>query len=534
MHLLKCLVGLYEKSSIIATARLQPAETPLSPHEKFMNQRNDLLSLTAIGHDLGLLLQIPGAMALVSILVVIGSGEWFTLPGFLVTVLLGLGGGQLLHHRCPQSESSPLPQPMIVVALGWLLIALLGALPFYMSAHLGNELSETTRAFSHPLNALFESMSGFTSTGLTMTGDPSTLPMSLQWWRSVNEWVGGVGVIILALALIEPAEDSYALYSAETRSTQLGESIKESARRIWAIFLGYTMFGIVIFYLSGMPFWESVNHGMTGIATGGFTITANSFRDYDTVVKSATILIMVLGAVSFPIHHALLVRGNMDFVIRHSQLKTFVVLFGLGYFMLVMIDSLRNIPTATIDQIFQWTSALGTCGFNSIKISTWSQPLIFLLTLGMFIGGMAGSTTGGLKVNRVTWLSKALLWRLRSFWIKDDHIERYFYDGEEVYETVAMRRVGSAALLACLYLTTLVIGTLVLFLVLGDRHSLYEVLFEATSALGGVGLSVGITSTDLSDTAKITLMLLMWMGRLEILAVLVLISSPFISLFHKR
>ena len=147
------------------------------------------LSLSAIGHDLGLLLQIPGVMALTSITIVIGAGEWFALPGFLVTILLGLGGGQLLYRCCPQSGPSPSSQPMIVVALGWLLIALFSAFPFFMAAHLGHELSETTRAFSHPLNALFESMSGFTSTGLTMTQDASALPTSLQWWRSVNEWV---------------------------------------------------------------------------------------------------------------------------------------------------------------------------------------------------------------------------------------------------------------------------------------------------------------------------------------------------------
>ena len=495
---------------------------------------NARLSLNAIGHDLGLLLHIPGAIALFSLFIVVGSGEWFTLPGFLITVLLGLGGGQLLYRCCPRGGASPSPQPMIVVALGWLLIALFSAFPFYLAAQLGHELSETTRAFSHPLNALFESMSGFTSTGLSMTQDPNALPMSLQWWRSVNEWVGGVGVIVLALALIEPSEDNYALYSAETRSSQLGESIKESARRIWGIFMGYTLLAIALFYVAGMPIWEAVNHGMTGIATGGFTITSHSFRDYDTIIKSAAIFIMALGSVSFPIHHALLVRRDLNCVIRHSQMKTFGVLFGLGLMMLFFLPTFRNIPTTLIDQTFQWTSALGTCGFNSVKLAAWSQPTLFLLTIGMFVGGMAGSTTGGLKANRVTWLYKAMYWRLRNFWIKDKKEEQYFYDEREVDEAVAMRRVGSAALLACLYIVTLVTGTLILFALLGDRYNLHEILFEVTSALGGVGLSVGITSTALSSTAKLMLMVLMWMGRLEILAVLVLISSPFMSVLSRR
>ena len=346
--------------------------------------------------------------------------------------------------------------------------------------------------------------------------------------------MGGVGVIVLALALIEPTEDNYALYSAETRSSELGDSITESAQRIWGLFGGYTLLSIGMFYVSGMPIWESVNHGMTGIATGGFTITSQSFRDYDALIQSTAVVIMMLGAVSFPIHHAILVHGDLRFVLRHSQMKTFLVLFGVGFMILLLLQVVSHSSASFIDQIFQWASALGTCGFNSVKIAVWSQPTIFLLTLGMFVGGMAGSTTGGLKVSRVTWLVKALQWRLKSFWSENTHEQRYQYDGQNVDEDVAMRRVGSAALLACLYLVTLLIGTLVLFLVLGDRYSLYEVLFEATSALGGVGLSVGITSTDMPAMAKGMLMILMWMGRLEILAVLVLILSPFMSMTNSR
>jgi len=495
---------------------------------------NDRLSLNAICHDLGLLIQIPGAMALVSILIVAGSGEWFTLPGFLLSALLGLGGGQLLYQCCSSDSSNRSPQPMIVVALSWLLIAVIGAIPFSVTALIGTDLTETTRAFSHPLNALFESMSGFTSTGLSMTNDPSALPVSLQWWRSMNEWVGGVGVIILALALVKPTQENSALYSAETRSSQLGDSIKDSARRIWVIFLGYTLFAIVLFYLAGMPLWESVNHGMTGIATGGFSITTHSFRDYDALVKTMAILIMVLGAVSFPIHHALLVRGDIRFVTRQSQLRTFLALFALGASLLVMVQIVQHTPATVVDQIFQWTSALGTCGFSSVKIVTWSQPALFFLMIGMFIGGLAGSTTGGLKVSRVTWLWKSVGWRLRSFWINDDQQKRYAHNGEDVTEAVAMRRVASAAQLFMLYLVTLATGTLILFMVLGDQYDLYEILFEVTSALGGVGLSAGITSTDLPNVAKLTLMVLMWMGRLEILAVLVLVMSPFMSLLNKQ
>jgi len=199
-----------------------------------------------------------------------------------------------------------------------------------------------------------------------------------------------------------------------------------------------------------------------------------------------------------------------------------------------MVQSAQAVHSDVIDQIFQWASALGTCGFNSVKIAIWSQPALLILITGMFIGGMAGSTTGGVKINRVTWLCKSIIWRLRSIWIEDRHLQRYFYDGLEINDTVAMRRVGSAALLSILYLVAIISGTLGLLLILGHRYSLYEILFEVISALGGVGLSVGVTSTDLPHAAKTLLVVLMWMGRLEIVGVLVLITSPFIGMLKRR
>ncbi|WP_454061483.1 TrkH family potassium uptake protein [Candidatus Nitrospira salsa] len=492
------------------------------------------LSFNAIGHDLGMLLHVPGAMALFSILIVVGSGEWYALPGFIITALLGLGGGQLLYRCCARGGPTQSPQSMIVVALSWLFIAMIGSIPFITAAYLGTESSEAVRAFRHPLNAFFESMSGFTSTGLTMTQDPSILPVTLQWWRSFTEWIGGVGVMVLTLALIEPTEDNYALYSAETRSSQLGDSITEATRRIWMIFLGYSIFAISIFYFADMPMWEAVNHGMTGIATGGFTITSESFNNYDVNIKSAAIIIMILGAVSFPIHHAFLIRGDLRFIIRQSQFHTFLMLFLFGLLVLLLMYSTQDSRVLFIDQLFQWASAMGTCGFSSVKIATWAQSVLFILMIGMFIGGMAGSTTGGLKVKRITWLSKSFVWRLQSFWLENRQSTRYRYNGKDMDEASAMRYVGTAALYAFLYIVTLATGTLVLFIALGNQYNLYEILFEAMSALGSVGLSVGVTSTDLPQSAKLTLIGLMWMGRLEIIAVLVLISSSFMCLLNRR
>jgi trk system potassium uptake protein TrkH len=291
---------------------------------------------------------------------------------------------------------------MIVVALGWLAIVILGALPFYVSALLGHNLSETTHVFSQPLHALFEAMSGFTSTGLSMTQDASNLPYSLQWWRSFSEWIGGAGVIVLALALIEPSEENYALYAAEARTRHLGDTIKETVRRICILFFAYTGLGILAFWLAGMSPWEAVNHGLTGIATGGFSVTSDSIQIYDSTIKWVAIVIMLLGAVSFNLHHLILARRDVRAALQQSQLWTFVVMLVLGLLGLALITVVKDDSVALIDRAFQWASAFGTCGFGSVQVGSWTQSALMLLTVGMIGGGMGGSTTGGLKLNRVT------------------------------------------------------------------------------------------------------------------------------------
>lgn len=252
------------------------------------------------------------------------------LPGFVLAGVLGIGSGQFPYRSSQPGAPTCPSQAMIIVALGWLIIVFLEAIPQLIAAHLETDFRRSVRVFRYPLNALFESMSGFPSTGLTMAQDPSTLPISIQWWRTFSEWIGGVSVIVLALALFHPSEEDASLYGAQSRSTQFGTSTQGTAHRIWAIFFGYTLFAIGAFSLSGMPIWESVNHGSTGIATGEFTITSNSFSDYDVTTKSVAMFIMLLGAVNFVTHHALLVERRASTVVRQSQFLAFIFLLAVG------------------------------------------------------------------------------------------------------------------------------------------------------------------------------------------------------------
>ncbi len=151
-------------------------------------------------------------------------------------------------------------------------------------------IPQTLLEFQHFWNAAFEAFSGFTSTGLTVTLHENELPHSLQWWRSLTEWIGGVGMIVLVLSILEPSKDADQLYKAEARQQRIALTVTATVRRIWWIYLIYTGLSILLLYIAGMPLWDAINHGFIGISTGGFSIRDHSLGSYSPVIQLASAL----------------------------------------------------------------------------------------------------------------------------------------------------------------------------------------------------------------------------------------------------
>lgn len=213
-------------------------------------------SIKTVLRDVGILLHIPGLMALITLPLCVLANELYAIGPFVLTAIVALGIGQLLCRVGSKAGRSNLRFALITVALSWILIPCLGAIPFgFIALHLAqtNAASPTVLAFQDPWNALFEAVSGFTSTGLSVTLRPTELPYSLQWWRSFMEWIGGIGVIVLVLAILEPSTDAYQLYTAEGRQKLIGLTVRETVRKIWWIYLIYTVLTIAWFYWMGMP-----------------------------------------------------------------------------------------------------------------------------------------------------------------------------------------------------------------------------------------------------------------------------------------
>lgn len=487
-------------------------------------------SVGAALRDLGLVLHIPGVMAAVSLPVAVGFAESVAIWPFLWTALASIVAGQALYHGFRRAEESRLRNAMVTTVIAWIAIPLFGMLPFLLIADslaADPATPDSILVFRHSWNALFEAVSGITGTGLTMVPNPAELPRSLQWWRSLMQWVGGVGVIALMLTVFHPSERADRLYYAEARERQIRPDVVATLRMIWWIYLAYTAFGVALLWLAGMPWWEALNHAMAGIATGGFTVTEHSLADYGAGAQLAMIVLMILGATSFVTHSRMLTRLSPGVMWADRESRLLLILLAGGT--VVLLAEIRWSAGAAngIDALFQWTSALCTAGFSTANLAGWSPTAQLLLVAAMVVGGAAGATTGGLKLKRVLWLLEAFAYRIRRVAVHPWLLMEHKPIAQGSAGPVTGPHVEAAVVIAVLWVIAIFAGTTALLHLAGENVPLNAVIFEATSALGNVGLSAGVTGPDLHWGGKLSLIVLMWMGRLEIVPVLVLVSALF-------
>ncbi|WP_262181440.1 TrkH family potassium uptake protein [Haloarcula laminariae] len=506
-----------------------------------------IVNRRTVGRDVGRIVQAISFMMMISVLVAAVNGEFFAIPAFLISALIMAGLGSLLVWRYEDADPPEKREAMVTAATAWALVGVLGGLPFLLIAWTIQldplpiwmntpAMDETTAIFLNPLDAVFESMSGFTGTGLTVAAVEEKLPRSLHWWRSFIEWVGGVGVIVLTVAILRRggSSGSYTLYESEARSEKIHPSIVTTVREIWKIFVGLTLGSIVLFLLAGMPLWDAINHGMTGIATGGFSVHAESIGYYDSpLIEYATVPIMVAGSIAFPIHY-LIFKGEVRNLYTDLQTRWVFIWFTVGSLVLTAI-LYANGQYATLEEtfrvaLFQFVSATSNTGFGSTAIGggteqVWSAGATLWACLGMLTGAAAGSTVSGLKLIRVITLIKGTVWQIQDVFRPQSAIAYLQIGDRKLSEEQAQREYTEATVVFILWITFLVIGVAVLLRVLSPAHPLEYVIFDVMSAQSNVGLSSGITGPDMPDTAKAMLILNMWVGRLEIIPIAVLVGS---------
>jgi len=524
--------------------------------------------LATILRDVGSLLIIEAALMGVSVGVAAVFLEGYVAVAFLVsalaTALVGFGS----RRRFADAPAPKMKHGMVIAAAGWFTTALFGTLPFFLSAHLapesalaalvssGADYQSSLLYFREPLHAIFESMSGWTGSGLTMAVHEPSLPRGIQWWRSLIQYVGGVGVIVLTVSILSrPGSGSYALFRSEAREKKIHPSVVSTVRTVWKIFLGYTMLSVVALFVAillaepPIPLWEvgwqALNHAMTGLSTGGFSVTDNSIATYGSpLIETVLLPIMTLGAIAFPIHYAVLSNRDMGLLGQDIQTRWLLILFVVGAVALsaqnlwVLTDAFETVwiglpalglgaeqVDAIRDSVFQFVSALSCTGFQSAPIGAWSAGGKLILTGAMVLGGAAGSTVGGIKLIRGYTIARGIRWQFSQVFLpkKAVVVARI---GDRVLDRQQMEaEFSEAAIVSMLWLILLAASSLVLVNAVGPDFSYADALFEVASAQGNVGLSSGITGPAMDPIAEGMFVLSMWIGRLEIIPILVFVRS---------
>ncbi|HDI23758.1 MAG TPA: TrkH family potassium uptake protein, partial [Thermoplasmatales archaeon] len=341
-------------------------------------------SLKIVLRDLGGLLIIVGFLTFFVLIIPLIFHEYEAIKPILLTAMVYFGTGAPLYFGLKRSGETNLRLAMATAAFGWLVVSVIGAIPFLYMSEYGLNIG------MDPVSAIFESVAGWTGTGLTMVVNESRLPYTLQFWRTITQWVGGVGVIVLTLAILaRPGTGSFTLYKSEGREQKIHPSIIATVRSIWWIYLLYTGIGIAIlsiveiFTEHGVSYtdliWRSINHCMTGLSTGGFSVTDDSIASYNIYSQIVIIILMIFGAIAFVSHYDLL-KGRVRKFFSDPQTKALFFLIFLGVVLLVAFNyPFRSIYKDLETYIFQFVSAITCTGFSTADISQWSESSKFIL-----------------------------------------------------------------------------------------------------------------------------------------------------------
>lgn len=441
--------------------------------------------------------------------------KWFVLMSSIFLIV-----GYIFSLLGKTDYETRLRHAMIIAVLCWIILSMISAIPFCL-------IPDRDGLKLDYLSALFEGTAGWSGTGLTMYSQPSKLPHILQFWRSFSQWVGSAGIIVLAIAvLFRPGSGAFTLYKSEGREERIKPSAISTAKMIWIIYLFYTVIGIIILLLLGMPAWESVNHAMTAIATGGFSVRDDSLATYSAAIKFVIVLMMIFGATSFLAHYELLYRKIKKFI-RDIQFQAMLIIILIGILLLLIFGKINFFESA-----FHFISALTTTGFSTTNLSNWSENAKFLLSIAMIVGGAAGSTAGGIKLVRIILLFKGIGWKLKRAFLPARSTFPYKFGEDFLLKEEAMEILGEASVISFLWVGFLIFSALIVSSSTGE--GLINSFFEVCSAQGGVGLSVGITKIAMPWSAKLMLIFNMWLGRLEIIPFLVMLRSIYHFVVGKK
>ncbi len=494
-----------------------------------------LSDLKIIAYYSGKIIIGLGLTMLVPFLAAIIFKEWNPAIDFVIGFCVCMIAGLLVTYSCHCQEDMKWLHGMVAAAISWLIAMVFAAIPLYLSGH-----------YLSFLDACFETMSGFTTTGLSLAQDIDHFSFTHHLWRHFTMFIGGQGIVVLALSfLVKGASGAFRIYVGEAREEKILPNVIQTARFILLLnfvylILGTFVLGLVAF-LEGMAPAKAFFHGMcifmAAFSTGGFAPQSQNILFYHSLpFELVTIVILMMGTMNFNLHYALW-SGNRREIYRNIEVITIFITISVTFILTAIGLAQLKVYPDTMAMLrkgfYQLISGHTTTGFATIYarqfVMEWGGLALTAITIAMALGACACSTGGGIKALRIGIIFKAFRQDIKKILSPECSItvQKYHHIKEMILEDAQVR---GASLVLLSYLILYGLGTLIAVIF---GYPLSEALFESTSAAANVGLSCGITTATMPTALKITYIIQMWAGRLEFLSIFTLFGF-LVSLFKGK
>lgn len=478
------------------------------------------MNFKIISRGLGALLLIETFFMLLSFLVSIIYGESDSVALIeSAGITVGFGGIFLLFGRNAEKKIGR-REAYFTVSIVWVIFSLFGSLPFVLSG----EIPSFTDAF-------FETISGFTTTGSSILNDIEALPHGLLFWRSLTQWLGGMGIIVMSIAILPIfGIGGIQLFSAEVpgpTADKIHPRVKETAKRLWAIYFAFTVLETILLLFGGMSLFDAINHSLTTMATGGYSTKQASVAYWNSpYIQYVITIFMFIAGTNFTLSYFAI---NLKFskLWKDEEFRFylgFILFFTFSSMGLLLATSETGIEQAFRDSFFQVVSLITTTGYATADYMTWATPIIALLFVAMFFGGSAGSTGGGIKIVRIVIMIKNSVLEFKRLIhpnaIIPVRMNHQAIDGKIVRNVLAF---------IVFYIVIFFLSTLIMsFFGLDIESSMGAVI----ATLGNIGPGIGKVGPAenfyaIPDAGKWFLSFLMLIGRLELFTVLIILSPAF-------
>lgn len=466
---------------------------------------------------IGRIMCVEAAFMLPALIISVVNGETESALGFIVAMLLLAAVGGPLSIRKQVTRHFYAREGFVTVGLTWIIVSLFGALPFYISG-----------AIPGFVNCLFESISGFTTTGASVLADVEALPLGISYWRCFTNWLGGMGVLVFLLALGPVSKEAgYSMHLLRAESTgprvgKLTPRIQSSAKILYKIYVVMTVAHAAALLMGGLPLFDSVAIALSTAGTGGFGIKNDSIASYGTYTHIVTTVFMLLFSLSFNVFYLIILR-EFKKALKSEELRAFLIIVALAAALIAanIAYQFESAGETLLHSVFQVVSIISTTGFATADFNLWPQFARSVLLILMLIGACAGSTGGGIKVVRVIIILKSVRCSILSV-LRPNSVNLVHVDGALV-EDDTVKMVYNYMMI---YLILLAASTVLLSLDGFGFESGFTAVLSSLNNLGpGLGLVGPLGNYGMfSWASKLILCLDMLLGRLEMFPMIILFT----------